>query len=127
MRSQRKSAKPVEFVASKLCHEGRVRRAYIGLSGQNITLSRRSVVHHGLTAGGGVRVAEIVAGGAAAAAGLTSGDIVVALDGTPTPTVDDLHRLLTDERVGKPSTVSFLRLGEKREVVIFPAEAPPRV
>ena len=120
------SANTVEFVAARLIREGRVRRAYIGLSGQNMSLPIRFRRHHGLDQDSGVRVDETVPDGAARAAGLLSGDIIVAFDGEVVTGVDDLHRLLVDDRVGRPAQITVLRHSERRELTITPAEAAPR-
>jgi hypothetical protein len=40
--------------------------------------------------------------------------------------VDELHRLMTEERVGKPVPFTVLRLAQKLEVVVTPRESPPR-
>ncbi|MFZ1989340.1 MAG: trypsin-like peptidase domain-containing protein [Alphaproteobacteria bacterium] len=120
------SANTVEFVAARLIREGRVRRAYIGLSGQNMMLPRRFQRYHGLTQESGVRVDETVPDSAARAAGLISGDIIVAFDGEPITSVDDLHRLLVDDRVGRPAKITALRHAERRELRITPAEAAPK-
>jgi S1-C subfamily serine protease len=61
----------------------------------------------------------------ARAAGLLSGDIIVAFAGEPVGTLDELHRLLTEERVGKPAAVTVLRRAEKRELEVVPREAAP--
>ena len=120
------SANTVEFVASRLIHDGRVRRSYIGLSGQNMPLPRRVVRFHGLARASGVRVEATMREGAARAAGLLPGDIIVAFAREPVGTVDELHRLLTEERVGKPAPVTVLRRAEKRELVVVPREVAPR-
>jgi len=100
-----------------------VRRSYIGLSGQNIRLPRRVVRFHDLARDSGVRVDATMPEGAARAAGLLPGDIIVAFAGEPVGTVDELHGILTEERVGKPVTVTALRRAEKRELVVMPREA----
>jgi S1-C subfamily serine protease len=120
------SANTVEFVASRLIRDGRVRRSYIGLSGQNILLPRRVVRFHDLAREGGVRVEATAERDAARAAGLLSGDIIVGFAGEPVGTVDELHRLLTEERVGRPAEVMVLRRAEKRELSVIPREVPPR-
>jgi S1-C subfamily serine protease len=120
------SANTVEFVASRLIREGRVRRAYIGLSGQNLVLPRRLVRFHGLANESGVRVEDTAPDGAARSAGLVTGDIIVAFDGIAINTVDDLHRLLMDERVGKPASVAVLRQTERVDLTLTPSEAPPK-
>ncbi|HEY1298870.1 MAG TPA: trypsin-like peptidase domain-containing protein [Stellaceae bacterium] len=120
------SAATVEFVASRLIREGRVRRCYIGVAGQNVTLPRRVVRFHDLPREGGVRVQSTAPDGAARAAGLVSGDIIVAADGVPVADIDELHRLMTEERVGKPVPFTVLRLSQKLELVVTPRETAPR-
>jgi S1-C subfamily serine protease len=120
------SASTVEFVASRLIRDGKVRRCYIGLAGQNVPLPRRVVRFHELTRETGVRIQSTAPDGAARAGGLSSGDIIVAVDGIPVGDVDELHRLMTEERVGKPVPITVLRLSQKLDIVITPRESPPR-
>jgi S1-C subfamily serine protease len=120
------SAATVEFVASRLIREGRVRRCYIGVAGQNAPLSRRVVRFHELTREIGVRIQSTAPDGAARAAGLLSGDVIVAVDGIPVGDVDELHRLMTEDRVGKPVAITVLRLSQKLDVAVTPRESPPR-
>ena len=60
--------------------------------------------------------------GAAQRAGVLSGDVVVAFAGEPVGTVDDLHRLLTAERAGRPVPLTLLRRTDRRDIVITPRE-----
>jgi S1-C subfamily serine protease len=120
------SASTVEFVASRLIRDGRVRRCYIGVAGQNVPLPRRVVRFHELARETGVRIQSTAPDGAARAAGLTSGDIIVGVDGIPVGDVDELHRLMTEERVGKPVPITVLRLSQKLDVLVTPRETPPR-
>lgn len=120
------SAATVEFVASRLIRDGRVRRCYIGVAGQNVPLPRRVVRFHELARETGVRIQSTAPDGAARAAGLSPGDIIVAVDGAAVADIDELHRLMTGERVGRPLPVSVLRLSQKLEVVVTPRESPPR-
>ena len=120
------SANMVEFVASRLIRDGRVRRSYIGLAGQNLMLPRRVVRFHDLARDSGVRVESTAPDGAARVAGLLPGDIIVGFAGEPVGTVDELHRLLTEERVGKPAPIAVLRRAERRELALIPREARPR-
>jgi S1-C subfamily serine protease len=119
------SAATVEFVASRLIREGRVRRCYIGVAGQNVPLSRRVVRFHELMHETGVRIQSTAPDGAARAAGLLSGDIIVAIDGVPVADVDELHRLLTEERTSKSVPITVLRLSQKLDLVVTPRETPP--
>ena len=119
------SANTVEFVASRLIRDGRVRRCYIGIAGQNVPLPRRVVRFHELARESGVRVQSTAPDGAAREAGILSGDIVVAVDGRPVGDIDDMHRLMTEERVGIAVPVTLLRGVQKRELTIVPREMKP--
>ncbi|HEY3796084.1 MAG TPA: trypsin-like peptidase domain-containing protein [Bradyrhizobium sp.] len=121
------SAATVEFVASRLIRDGRVRRSYIGVAGQNVPLPRRIVRFHDLARETAVRVQSTAPDGAARAAGLLSGDIIVAADGIAVADIDELHRLMTEERVGLPVPFTVLRQSQKLEVVVTPRESPPRL
>ncbi len=119
------SANTVEFVASRLIRDGRVRRCYIGIAGQNVPLPRRVVRFHDLARESGVRVQSTAADGAARAAGILSGDIIVAVDGRAVGDIDEMHRLMTEERVGISVPVTLLRGAQKREFVVVPREIKP--
>jgi S1-C subfamily serine protease len=113
-----------KFVAACLIKDGRVRRSYIGVGGQTVPLPRWLVRTHGLPGGTGVQVRSIEAGSPAARAGLREGDVLIGLDGQAVAGVDDLHRLLTDARVGVPTSVAVLRRADHLEVQIVPEESP---
>jgi S1-C subfamily serine protease len=112
-----------EFVASRLMRDGRVRRSYIGVGGQNVPLHRRVVRFHQLENETGVRVTQIEANSPASAAGLLEGDTIVAFAGRSVSGIDDLHRLLTEERVATASSLTVLRGVEKLTLTIVPAES----
>jgi S1-C subfamily serine protease len=114
------------FVAARLMRDGKVRRSYIGVAGQNLPLPRRFVRFHGLPAESGVRVMAVEEGGPAARAGLQEGDIIVAYGGQTIEGIDDLHRLLTDEQVGLAAELTIIRHTEKLTCSIIPVEASAR-
>ena len=113
-----------KFVAGRLLQEGRIRRSYIGVEAQTTPLHRRLVRFYNLPQETGVVVISVTAGSPGQQAGLREGDVIVALDGKPVAGVDDLHRLLTDARVGVSSSLRVLRWTEKLELEIVPAESP---
>ena len=110
------------FVASRLIRDGRVTRSYIGVAGQNTPIARRFVRFHQLEGSSGIRVTSVEPQSPAARAGLEEGDIVVAFDGITVGGIDDLHRLLTDTRVGHQSEIVVLRRTEKLVLAIVPGE-----
>jgi S1-C subfamily serine protease len=112
-----------KFVAGRLLQDGRIRRGYIGVEAQTTPLHRRLVRFYGLPQETGVVVLSVTEGGPAKRAGLREGDVIVALDGKPVAGVDDLHRLLTDARVGVSSSLTVLRWTEKLQLRVIPQEA----
>jgi S1-C subfamily serine protease len=119
------SVDTVEFVAARLIREGRVRRCYIGVAGQNVTIPRKVVRFHSLARESGVLVQSVAQDGAAAAGGLLSGDIIVELDGHPTGNIDELHRLLVEDRLGVSVPMVVLRRELKLTLPVVPREIPP--
>lgn len=115
-----------KWVVEQLLRFGRVRRAYIGVAGATIPLSRRAVRFHGLGAGAGVRVESLEPGGAAERAGIEPGDVIIGYDGEQVSGVDELHRLLGAERIGKETQVTLLRRAQKIDLPIRAEEMPAR-
>ncbi len=111
-----------KFVAARLIKEGKVRRSFIGVAGQNVSLLRRVVRFYNLPMETGVLVALIEPNSPAARAGLSEGDVIVTFDNQPVGGIDDLHRLLTEERVGVRSEITVIRSKEKFQLTVFPNE-----
>ena len=86
-------------------------------------LHRRLVRFYDLAKETGVVVVAVSEGSPGKRAGLREGDVIVAFDGKPIAGVDDLHRLLTEARVGVSSSLTVLRYTEKLELNVIPEEA----
>ncbi len=112
------------FVAATLMREGRVVRGYLGIAGQNARLRRPIVRRWALAHESGVLVLSVEKGSPAERVGLREGDVVVGLAGEPVGGVDDLHRLLTGERIGQSLELVILRGGERRSLHVTPAPSP---
>lgn len=112
-----------KFVASRLLRDGRIRRSYVGISGQTVPVHRRVVRFYDLPSETGALVLSVEDHSPAKRAGLRQGDIIVALDGKEVAGVDDLHRLLTEVRVGVSCSLTVLRWTEKLELKVVPEEA----
>lgn len=97
------------FVMTKLIHEGKVRRSYLGVAGQNVPLHRRVVRYHGLATESGVFVVNVEPNSPAAQAGLNEGDLIVAFGDKPVAGIDDLHRFLTEEQAGLDVAMTIIR------------------
>jgi S1-C subfamily serine protease len=120
------SIETAKFVAGLLMKEGRVRRSFLGIAGQDVVL-RPEIVHSlGLEVKSGLLVLGVEPRSPAERAGLAEGDVIVALAGKEVRGVDDLHRTLTFERVGQSTEVELLRRGRKERLAVVPEESRVR-
>jgi serine protease Do len=109
-------------IVAALMTEGRYRRAYLGVAGGVRPLPPR--VARELGRESAVEVVEVVADGPAARAGIRPEDLVVAVDGTPITTVDDLQRLMTAERIDQRVRLDVVREGSLLALDAVPVELP---
>ena len=110
------------YVVSALLRDGRVRRSHLGVAGQDTVIPRLLVRLHQLSHDRGVTITAVSEGTAAAEAQLRPGDLIVEFAGEPVRGVDDLHRLLTEERIGELVQLKIVRRGELRRVLVTPCE-----
>lgn len=115
-----------KLVAGRLIKDGKIRRGYIGVGGQNVPIPRRLVRAHHLPVETGLLAVSVEDGSPAKRAGLAEGDVIIRYGGRPVAGIDDLHRLLIDEAVGVRSTLSLLRGAELVTLDIVPGESPAR-
>jgi S1-C subfamily serine protease len=113
-----------KWVIGQLFAHGRVRRAYIGVSGASVPIATRVVRHFNLPGTGAVHVLEVVAGSPAAEAGVAAGDRVIALDGVPVDGIDGLQRLLDAGCIGRECELMLLRRSAVMRVTLRPIELP---
>jgi S1-C subfamily serine protease len=111
-----------EFVAAWLIKEGRIRRSWIGVMGQNAPIHRRVVRFHRLAAEHGILVAGTEPNSPAKRAGLLEGDVIVAFAGEPVSSIDELHHHLVAEVIGIPTPLTIIRHTEKLDVMVTPEE-----
>jgi S1-C subfamily serine protease len=111
------------LVIPALLREGRVRRSYLGVGVQDVPLLRRVVRYFHLPSETGVLVVSLEPDGPAARAGVREGDILVECAGEPVSGADDLHRLLTVERIGRRLTIGIIRGTERLTLDVSPREA----
>ena len=83
-------------------------------------LDRCAVVLGGLAVESGILVISIEPNSPAQRAGLHEGDLLVEFDGQPVAGIDDLHRLLTEARVGAEAPVTILSGAETATLVVIP-------
>src|SRR3984957_7392710 len=113
-----------KWVIGQLFAHGRVRRAYIGVSGATVPVATRVVRHFGLQSSTAVHVLELVPGSPAAEAGVEAGDRMIALDGTPIDGIDGLQRLLDATWIGREGELQLLRRSSLINVKLRPVELP---
>jgi S1-C subfamily serine protease len=117
-------ANTAKLVIPELMRNGRVARGWFGIAGQTQELSRALGRRLGLDVESGVLVIALVRGGPAEAAGLREGDVVLRLDGKPTPSVDAIHKLLSRDRIGRIVALQILRDGALRTLSLAVAARP---
>lgn len=110
------------YVLGQVLQHGRVRRATLGIEGATTPIPRHVARFSGVEQDAGVRVLKTIKDGPAEAAGLQSGDLLIAIDDAPVLGIDDLLRLLNHERVNQSVRVSLLRKGERRDRFVIPVE-----
>ncbi|HMG35855.1 MAG TPA: trypsin-like peptidase domain-containing protein [Blastocatellia bacterium] len=115
-----------KFVAGRLIRYGKVSRSYIGLAGQNVRLPRRIVRYYNLSVESGILVVSFEANSPAKQGGAREGDIIIGLDDHPTAGIDDLHKLLTEDRIGHRSQLVVIRGTDKLTLEVVPQETQPR-
>ena len=113
-----------KWVIGQLFAHGRVRRAYIGVSGATVPVATRVVRHFGLKSATAVHVLELVPGSPAALAGVEAGDRMIAIDGVPVQGIDALQRLLDSSWIGRECELQLLRRSSVIDVKIRPIELP---
>jgi len=115
-----------KFVASRLIRDGKVSRSYIGLAGQNVPLPRRIVRYYDLAVESGIFVISFENDSPARKGGVREGDIIVAFDDRPIAGIDDLHKLLTEERISRRSSLTVIRGTDKLAIEMMPEESRNR-
>ena len=114
-----------KFVAAWLIRDGKIRRSYIGVAGQNVPIHRRIVRFYNLPLETGVLVVSVEKDSPAAKSGLREGDVIVAFNGEPIGSIHELHRRLMAEQIGIESKILIIRHTEKLELPIVPQESRP--
>jgi S1-C subfamily serine protease len=115
-----------KFVAARLIRDGKVSRSYIGLAGQNVPLPRRIVRFYQLPVETAVLVVSFETNSynsPAKAAGILAGDLIVSFGGQSIRSIDDLHRLLTDDRIGEKTPVTVIRGTQLLTFDVVPRES----
>lgn len=109
-------------VAGQLIMHGKVKRAQLGVAAQPLNLTQRMIGANQLKTKTGVYVYEILPDINVYNNELKVGDIIVEFENNPIATVDNLHKYLQEEVIGKKINLSVLRGGRKQNITVIPGE-----
>jgi S1-C subfamily serine protease len=111
-----------QYVVPRLIRDGRIRRGWLGIGGQNIRIPPHAAHVLGLKAESGVLVISVEKGSPAQRAGLNMHDVIIGFAGNLIATIDDLHKALTVESIGVKSHVDVVRRSERLSLDAVPTE-----
>jgi putative serine protease PepD len=100
-------------VADEIISTGTVTHAFIGVQAEPLSASST-----GQSGTQGLRVAQVVAGGPAAAAGLRVGDIITSIDGQSATSTDQLIAVTLTKRAGDQVEIAYERNGSSAKATI---------
>ncbi|MGZ3497883.1 MAG: S1C family serine protease [Vulcanimicrobiaceae bacterium] len=112
-----------KFISGVLMRDGRVRRGYLGIAGQDIELPVHLARRHELLDRHGLLVVSVEPGSPAETAGLREGDVIVQFEGSQLRGIDDLHKRLTLIDLQRPYKLGVVRKSERVETLVLPIEA----
>lgn len=113
-----------KFVAGWLIKEGKFRRAFIGVGGQDVPLHKRIVRFHKLSAETGVLVASLEKGSPAEEAGLKIDDVITGYNGRIVRAISDLHKILQGREIDSLGEITIIRHTDIKRLAITPRESP---
>jgi S1-C subfamily serine protease len=111
-----------QYVAPRLIRDGRIRRGWLGIGGQNMKVPPHAAHVLGLRAESGVLIISVEPGSPAERAGLQERDLLVEFDGKTISSIDDLHKQLTDEGIGRSAELVVIRHSTRLIVRAVPRE-----
>lgn len=112
----------VKDIASEIIQYGRVRRAFMGFLGLEVT--QQIARTYRLAAEEGVLIARVVPNSPASRVGLQEGDIIVAFNEKPIKTMAEVHQILRKRQIGSPLRVTILRGQKQVTVTLILGEVP---
>jgi S1-C subfamily serine protease len=107
-------------IIQALMHEGRMRRAYLGIVSTPASLTPVQADRFGQRRA--LRVVEAVEHSPAALSGLRAGDLVLAVDGVPLGDAQSLQKRLFADAIGERVEITVLRNGALVDAVAVPTE-----
>lgn len=113
-----------KFVAARLIRDGRINRSFVGIAGQNVPLRPQVIRFYNLPVRSGILVVSFEKDSPARRAGLREGDLIVGFGGQSVAGIDDLHKILTEERIGRSVPLEIVRGNERLTLEVVPEKLP---
>jgi S1-C subfamily serine protease len=107
-------------IITALQTRGKVRRAWLGIAGAQITLAPELAKRIGSPTG--LQVAGVSVGSAAEEAGLRRGDVVVELAGRRVVSTTAVQQFMVEDAIDKPVEITVWRNGALVDVIAVPRE-----
>jgi len=114
----------INRVVDGLLQHGRIARPYLGVGMQPVALPDELRSKFNLPGTGALVMLSVEPEGPAGQAGITLGDVLVAIDGTPVTDTDEVQVVLSASKVGQTISATILRGGERRDVEVTLGERP---
>ena len=110
----------IKHIVESLKTEGKIKRAYLGIVSDTVRLPEEIATQTQVSQHGGVMIYRVEAGSPAKKAGLAMGDVIIKFNDKNIEDINDLHRYLTEETIGKPTKLQTLRGENLTELTITP-------
>ncbi len=115
-------AATVAYVADAIVDGEPVEHAYLGV--QSAPITPQVAEQFELDVEHGALILEVARGGPAATAGMAAGDVIVAIDGEPVESVEDMLGILRRSRPGQAVQVTVVRDGEEQAISVELGQRP---
>lgn len=116
------AANLAKYVVGKLILEGKVKRGFIGISGQLVRFNKRIINQHQLKVRSGILIENLEPDGPAYNSELERGDVIIGFNDQSIATIDDLHKLLDESTINQTIQLKVLRRGKIQKVKVIPVE-----
>ena len=108
----------IKHIVETLKHDGKIKRAYLGIVSNTVRLPQEIATQ--VNQQSGVMIYQVEADSPAKKAGLAMGDVILRFNQKSIHSINDLHRYLTEEVIGKPTKLQTLRGENPTELTITP-------
>jgi S1-C subfamily serine protease len=108
----------IKHIVETLKNDGKIKRAYLGIVSNTVRLPQEIATQ--VNQQSGVMIYQVETDSPAKKAGLAMGDVILKFNQKNIYSINDLHRYLTEEVIGKPTKLQTLRGENPTELTITP-------